>query len=92
MSKKQADYKQWLMFWTVNTVFTILEMFGDAFVSWYVATYETDCAGHVPLPAQSLHRSVVPSANEPVVCVLTLPRVAPTIAGCRCTMKQKLLH
>lgn len=40
VSGRQEEYKQWLMFWTVNTVFTILEMFGDALVSWLPLYYE----------------------------------------------------
>jgi len=39
-SGNAAAHKQWLMFWIVNTAFTILELFGDALVSWLPLYYE----------------------------------------------------
>mmetsp|Transcript_7033 Transcript_7033/g.25020 ORF Transcript_7033/g.25020 Transcript_7033/m.25020 type:complete len:179 (-) Transcript_7033:118-654(-) len=44
LSGRPEQHRQWLMFWIVSTCFTILEMFGDALVSWLPLYYEAKIA------------------------------------------------
>ena len=44
LSGKPEQHKQWLMYWIVYTIFTVFEILGDTFVSWFPLYWEAKCA------------------------------------------------